>query len=246
MPQQHVAISNHLRKSILSGELAAGTELPSEAELCQQFNTSRGPVRQAMANLRQEGLISSGRGRRSIVLEATMTESFESIVSATSFIASQGFTPGARTQWLARIPASEDVAAKLEITPGEPVVGVHRVRTANGQPMLIDHQYFRMEIGRHVLALDTDVDSIHRTLADQGITFDNVSRTLAVSMADEDDCRLLELTGNTPLLHMYMKCFDHSGIPVAYAEYRYNAAHVSLGMNITRGTPSPVWVSVEV
>ena len=246
MPQHHSDISNHLRKAIHSGELPAGSELPSEAELCQQFETSRGPVRQAMATLRHEGLISSGRGRRSIVLEASMTETFESIVSATSFITAQGLAPGARTQWLARIPASPEIACKLEIAEGDPIVAVHRVRTANGQPMLIERQYFRFEIGRHILALDTDNVSIHQALADCGITYDNVSRTMGVRMSDDEDNALLELDESQPLLQMHMRCFDHSGLPVEYADFCYHADHVSLGMNITRGTPSPVWVSVEV
>lgn len=68
VPQQHIKIAEHLRGRILSGEIPAGSLLPSEAELCEEFDTSRGPVRQALASLRTEGFISSGRGRRSVVL----------------------------------------------------------------------------------------------------------------------------------------------------------------------------------
>ncbi|WP_289297672.1 winged helix-turn-helix domain-containing protein [Corynebacterium guaraldiae] len=66
--QQHSIIADYLRNLIRSKKLSPGDFLPSEAELCEQFSSSRGPVRQAVAALRSEGLISSGRGRRSVVL----------------------------------------------------------------------------------------------------------------------------------------------------------------------------------
>ena len=68
-PQQHEKIAEYLRKEIRDGTYEPGDTLPSEAELCAQFDSSRGPVRQAMSTLRSEGLISSGRGRRSVALD---------------------------------------------------------------------------------------------------------------------------------------------------------------------------------
>ncbi|WP_283175940.1 winged helix-turn-helix domain-containing protein [Corynebacterium guaraldiae] len=55
--QQHSIIADYLRNLIRSKKLSPGDFLPSEAELCQQFSSSRGPVRQAVAALRSEGLI---------------------------------------------------------------------------------------------------------------------------------------------------------------------------------------------
>ena len=79
--QQHSIIADYLRNLIRGKDLSPGDFLPSEAELCAQFSSSRGPVRQAVAALRSEGLISSGRGRRSVVLGRFTSESFDSIFS---------------------------------------------------------------------------------------------------------------------------------------------------------------------
>ena len=43
-PQQHEEIADYLRDEIFAGHIPAGESLPSEVELCEQFNTSRGPV----------------------------------------------------------------------------------------------------------------------------------------------------------------------------------------------------------
>jgi len=53
-------IVDHLRRLIIVGELPAGTHLV-EAELSQTFDVSRGPVRDALRQLRAEGLVESRR-----------------------------------------------------------------------------------------------------------------------------------------------------------------------------------------
>jgi len=55
-------IAQRLRAAIASGQLAHGTQLV-ETELCGMFNVSRGPLREALQRLVQEGLLRSVRNR---------------------------------------------------------------------------------------------------------------------------------------------------------------------------------------
>lgn len=56
-----------LEQQIKRGELQPGDKIPTEAELCEQYQISRTPVRQALAALRQEGLLTSTAGRGTFV-----------------------------------------------------------------------------------------------------------------------------------------------------------------------------------
>src|SRR4051812_34705491 len=55
-----VRVYETLRRRILEGKLAAGTHLSQQA-LCQQMNTSNGPVISALRRLAYEGLVSYER-----------------------------------------------------------------------------------------------------------------------------------------------------------------------------------------
>jgi DNA-binding GntR family transcriptional regulator len=55
-------IAQRLRAAIASGQLAHGTQLV-ETELCAMFSVSRGPLREALQRLVQEGLLRSVRNR---------------------------------------------------------------------------------------------------------------------------------------------------------------------------------------
>jgi GntR family transcriptional regulator len=62
-------IKSILRARILSNELKAGDLVPSEIDLSQEYNVSRGTVRQALLELINEGLIYRIRGKGTFVSE---------------------------------------------------------------------------------------------------------------------------------------------------------------------------------
>jgi DNA-binding FadR family transcriptional regulator len=54
---------------IMDGTYALNTKLPSEAQLCKEFNVSRPILREALARLREDELITSRRGSGSYVIK---------------------------------------------------------------------------------------------------------------------------------------------------------------------------------
>jgi DNA-binding FadR family transcriptional regulator len=60
-------LADLLRRQIESGELAPGDPLPSELRLGEDHNISRTTVRQAIAQLRSEGLVTVDRPRGTFV-----------------------------------------------------------------------------------------------------------------------------------------------------------------------------------
>src|SRR5208283_2472700 len=134
---RHAAIASTLRGQIQSGELSPGSPLPSEAQLSARFRVSRGTVRQALAALRAEGLISGGRGRPPTIARPTLAQSFDQLVSFSAWAERQGRTPAAHTLELARRPAGAEAALRLGLTPGAPVFEYTRVRLLDGEPVMI-------------------------------------------------------------------------------------------------------------
>lgn len=63
-------IARQLRRAIGDGELAPGEQL-NEMELSRSLGVSRGPLREAMQRLTQEGLLLSVRNRGVFVIEVT-------------------------------------------------------------------------------------------------------------------------------------------------------------------------------
>ena len=58
----YIQIYNQLHDAIMKGRFGVGDKLPSEKELCQAFNVSRVPVREALCALELNGLVDSVQG----------------------------------------------------------------------------------------------------------------------------------------------------------------------------------------
>ncbi|MEE2060727.1 GntR family transcriptional regulator [Rhodococcus artemisiae] len=238
--QQHQEIAAFLRNAISRKEFAPGEPLPSESELCERFHSSRGPVRQAMATLRSEGLISSGRGRRTIVLDTVPTQSFDGVISYSEWCRQSGFEPGQVTQSVTRRPADEALAAALDIEPKSPVVSVFRLRLLNGVPAMVERLNYPLDVGRHLLTFDTDSGSIYQHLISSGVDIDNATRTIDAVGADADDARLLEVAEGTPLLRVRRRAFSSNGNTIESSDDRYLPGTASFTLNTIRGNPSPL------
>lgn len=67
-------LADLLREQIGSGTLAPGASLPSELRLAQEYGISRTTVRQAIAQLRSEGLVTVDRPKGTFVRIAEPTQ----------------------------------------------------------------------------------------------------------------------------------------------------------------------------
>jgi len=66
-------LAEQLRAAVMSGRLAPGTQL-GEAELAEQFQVSRGPLREAMQRLVSEGILHAIVNRGVFVNELTLAD----------------------------------------------------------------------------------------------------------------------------------------------------------------------------
>lgn len=83
-------IADHLRTDIESGHYAAGGLLPSESELCANFDASRVTIRKSLELLRGEGLITSRQGFGWTVASEPLTQSLDSLISIERQLAAAG------------------------------------------------------------------------------------------------------------------------------------------------------------
>lgn len=69
-------IAASISSQIRQGKLRPGDRLPSERELCEQFSVSRSVVREALSQLKSDGLVEAIRGSGAYVLEKDQRQSF--------------------------------------------------------------------------------------------------------------------------------------------------------------------------
>lgn len=216
-------IADDLRSAIAAGRLRPGDDVPTEGELAERWNTSRGPIRNALAVLRQEGLIETTRGRPGRVIERRASQAVDVYVPFTRWARESGATPGAVTQQVGLRRSAADQAALLGITPGDLVVDVLRLRTLDGRPTMVERLTYIEPVGRHLFDVDLDTVSIAEFLEGRGVTSAEVDHEIDAVAADETDAALLELTVGAPILRLRRIARDPDGRTIEASDDRYRS-----------------------
>lgn len=214
-------MADELRARIRGGVIPVGGMLPSEAELCREFATSRGPVRQALAALRDEGLIGGGQGRRPVVLDAVPAQPFESFLSFTRRAELTGHVPGQRLQEIALRRPDPAVAAALDLGPEDYAVQLVRLRLLDERPAMLERMTYIERVGRPLLDADLNAGSIYALLAENGVDLHAARHTFDAVAADPLDADLLDVRVGHPLLRERRLTWNSAGETLEWSEDRY-------------------------
>ncbi|GAA3441295.1 GntR family transcriptional regulator [Planomonospora venezuelensis] len=231
MTARYARIAAELRDAITRGGYAVGAQLPSEAELAARFAVSRGTVRQAVAVLAAEGLVGSRQGARRIVLGRERSQSFAELHSFAQWARAAGHRAGGRVLAQRRRGASAVEAARLALRPGEPVLSVLRLRSLEGEPVLLERTVYAGWIAPAVERLDADCESVTRALHDgAGLVLAYGEHFIDAVAAGTEDARLLAVRRGSPLLRQRRVTTTPEGRPVEWSDDRYRAGSVTFSI----------------
>lgn len=228
MPEAvYTQIADDLRAQITSGALHPGDDVPTEAELAERWHTSRGPIRNALAALRAEGLIETRRGRPARVVSKKASQAVDMSVPFTRWARDLGVTPGALTQEVSLRRAGADLAALLEVSPDATVVSVLRLRLLDGRPTMLERLSYTEPVGRLLLNVNLDEVSITEYLSAQGHPIVGLRHVIDAVAADEQDAALLQVPAGAPILRLSRISRDADGRVFEASEDRYRSDVVS-------------------
>lgn len=214
-------IADDLRRRIERGELAPGDEIPTEAELATRWKTSRGPIRNALASLRNEGFIQTARGRPARVVEPKADQRVDMAIPFTRWARDIGAVPGAHTVEIARRRADAYQARALGVPLGTLVVDVLRLRSLDGRPTMLERLTYLEPVGKMLFDTDLDAVSITEYLESRGVASSSVQHEIDAVAADHTDAELLDIEQGSPLLRLRRLSRDGDGVVFEASDDRY-------------------------
>ena len=210
-------VRDELLSRINDGVLRVGEKLPAEPELCEHFGVSRATIREAVRSLVEAGYLSRVHGSGTYVaFRPRLRHTLERNLSYTKLIEHAGFKPGRKLLSLERAGAGDDEAKRLGISPGEPVVRIERVRSADERPVIYSLDTIPDRYVRDVADEDFG-DSLYELFARLGFTVAHGEATLEPVLADKRHAQQLEVEVHAPLLHISQVDYTTAGEAVMFS-----------------------------
>jgi GntR family transcriptional regulator len=125
-----------LRRAITGGTFRPGSQLPTEAELCEMLGVSRTVVREALRALEDDGLVARRHGVGTFVRDHPILKNLNFNFGITEMIESAGLKSGTSHLAIRKETADQEKSEQLHVPVGTPLITVERVRTADGRPVV--------------------------------------------------------------------------------------------------------------
>lgn len=228
-------IAADLRDQIASGALPPDAKLPSERELSERFHVAPQTVRQAVALLKNEGLVVGQAGRGVFVrsrepLIRLGTDRFSRAHRTAGKSAQQAEAEGIGRTFrqeileLAEVPAPAHIAEHLGVCEGEPVFKRSRREYVGDEPNQVAVSYYRPEVvaGTAITQVNTGPGGSYARLEEAGHTLIEFYEEFTARMPTPDELRLLRLPAGTPVVNVLRVAHDAKG-PVEVFESVVNS-----------------------
>ncbi|WP_119157654.1 GntR family transcriptional regulator [Caldimonas tepidiphila] len=132
---RYALLAREMRQRVVKGLWPAGSAIPAESELAQEFGVALGTVRQALALLVAEGMLERVQGRGTFVSQGL---SGASMLRFFRFRDATGEVPQSTILERRSVNATAEQAGLLGIAPPARCLRLKRLRSLQGSPVLLE------------------------------------------------------------------------------------------------------------
>lgn len=214
----HAYIKEELLNRIKSKKYKTGEQIPTELDLCKDFDVSRTTVRTALNQLTMEGYLVRHQGRGTYVADPKVSQTLSHTVKRYSDqVAIQGKKANITLLSINVIPANDILQQSLDVALNDPIQRIERVRKANDEPTQYEIAYIPWDVAPGITKMHAETSLYTSLKNDFGI---NIARTIEhveITLADERSCKYLQCEPDLPCFFIETIAEDETGRKVEYS-----------------------------
>jgi GntR family transcriptional regulator len=196
-------ICESVKEKVETGQLRNGDKIASEYELANQYCVSRMTVRQAINELIRERVLVRKRGNGTFVAEKNVQRVFKPGIVTGFFedFSDSGIPLLSKVVENSIVNAPKKIAEAMGIPENSQVCKLTRLRTIDGQPIVLDESYLDISLWPDIKDKDFMAVSLFRHINNiVGVPPKSSEVSIHSASASQDVARLLQLVTGSPIL----------------------------------------------
>jgi GntR family transcriptional regulator len=193
-------IQQALLEQIQQGILQPDQQLPTEAELAQQYQVSRITAKRALDELVREGRAFRQQGRGTFVAKSRIRD-ISGFGSFSADIKARGMQPGSKILKFDEITPDAEVCARLHLPEDEHAYILKRLRLANNEPVAVETAYLPSRRFPDLLSQLQNDKSLYTVLAENYQSIPTwADAEIEARSATKEEATLLNIDAGKPVL----------------------------------------------
>jgi len=222
-------VADDLEQAIATGTYSGGERLPAEVEIATRFGVNRHTVRRALADLADRGFIRATRGSGTYVETARLAYPIGTRTRFSEIVGAAGHEVGGKLLASSEELANPDLAQRLRVKSGAPLIRLEILRSADGVPLSVATSWVSAERMPDAASVYRSKRSMTRTLAHFGIRdYRRHSTRISAALAEAADASRLGLAPGRLVLAVDSVDVSRGGRPVLTTHARFAADRVEL------------------
>lgn len=222
-------IADDIEQSITRGIFKPGSRLPGEVEIAGRFGVNRHTVRRAIAALAERGLVRAERGSGTFIEQRRISYPIRPRTRFSEIVGGAGHAAGGRLTSSAIEPADADIASRLKIKPGTPVIRLELLRHADRIPLCAASTWLDAQRFPNAASVYASSNSITRMLNRFDVrNYTRKSTRVTAAIAQASDAAPLRIALGRPLLIVDSVDVDGNETPVLATRARFAADRLEL------------------
>jgi len=209
----YAQVKNEIRNEI-ENRLKPGDILPTEPELEKRFTVSRITIRRALDELESEGFIVRQQGRGTFVREQPIAQELPQLISWSEQLRQKGLEPKSASCEIELTEPTKEQAVLLNLSPGERVVRIRRLRCANDEPICIMINYIPEVLVPGLVEQGLVDDSLYATFPKYGLKPVRAEDRVEARSASDREASQLQINKSAPLLQVTRLTRDSANKPL--------------------------------
>jgi GntR family transcriptional regulator len=217
-PPKYAQVVAEIKRRIERGDYPAGSLLPSEHQLVNEFGVSRPTIVKSLSSLRQDGWIETQQGKGSFVRGRPALEGARRTRPADDVLElAESAVSGVLVQAGVKL-APAYVTALLGLEPGSKAFLRQRLITdEDGEPVELVSLWLPLGLaaGTDLAAPELLGDSIrHHLLTTKRIRFDHAVERISARRPAGEEAGLLRVAPDIPVLNVVVTAYDATSAPL--------------------------------
>ncbi|RTZ97190.1 MAG: hypothetical protein DSY90_08535 [Deltaproteobacteria bacterium] len=214
---KYLQISAWLRESILMGRYETGQKLPSEIELARMCGVNRNTLRQAIAELNDQGMLKKVKGLGTFVTASEPVALRHKLNRISSFgqeLSRAGFQEKTRLLEKGYEIPPKQVSQNLLLNTDSEVIAIRRLRTGKNIPLIYEETYLPVDLFDGILDMNLTGSMYRIFTEDFNISLARCEQTIKAVNLNKKMAALLGVKKNTAALYMESVTYNDHNIPV--------------------------------
>jgi len=214
----YLQLKNTIKGAIDSGEIKKGEKIASENKLCKKYNVSRITVRNALAELEEEGYLIKKQGKGTFATKPKLFRPLEDSIGFSESCRNAGMESMSIVLKREILPLDDKLKECLHLDENDKIIYIKRLRFADGEPLMVENNYFsyhRFEFLMH----EPLTGSLYELLEKKKgiICNQSLKNIITVTSANGELVKLLQVSVGAPLFVMDGVMGDNEGNPIHYS-----------------------------